>query len=180
MDVLVGGPERPPLQLRAPRVPVRPVAVAAMVVLLAGVIAVGPVRRAEQRAADLSDLRVGVRVDDSRRELYGSVYGVVVIDIADPTEQPVWLNALALEIPGLRVPPVRGLPMLAADGSLALSLRFVISTCADVALPGRVVLHVARPGRARQVVERPVAREAGPRSAGGVDVLVACGLAPQR
>lgn len=174
--MLVGGSDRPLFDVR---LPAWPVAVAAAVVLLAGLAAVVPVGRAEQRATDLGDLRVALRVDDSSRELYGSVYGTVTVEIADPHGEPLWLRAVSLDVPGLRVAPARRLPLLATDGSVALSLRFVIPACSDVALPGRVVLHAAHEERAEQVVVRPVLDDAGPSAVSGAGVLVACGLAPQ-
>jgi hypothetical protein len=169
VDVLVSGSDRPPRRL--PRLPARPVALAAVAVLLAGLVAVVPVARAVDRAATLDDVAVALEVE-SRRAGDGSAYGLVRVRLADPRSAGLELRGASLTVPGVKVGRTRMLLPLTGD-EVELPLRFGVPECELLRLPGRLVLRAAREGQPERVLEREVGRDAGPTS--GVPLLQACG-----
>ena len=171
MDVLVSGSDRAPLRLPAP--PPALVAVTAALLLLAGVLAVGPVRSAAERAASVDDVRVDLRLLASTREYGGSLYGTLGVVVRDPRDD-VQVRAVEVEVPGVHHAPARGLPAVVQGGELLVPLRFVVFSCSQLALPGRVVLQAARGERPAQVAHRPLTLDGD-----GAALLVACGRLPQ-
>lgn len=174
MDVLVSGRDRAPV--RVPRWAV----VGAVVALVVAVIAGGLVLwRAEQRAADVSDLRVELQLESSSREYGGALYGMLAVHVRDPQGGPLQVSGLAVEVPGVHHAPARALPVVADRGEVAVRLPFVVFSCGQLDLPGQVVLRAARGDREAVVVRRPVRQGAAGEAADGSALLVACGRLPQ-
>jgi hypothetical protein len=150
VDLLESGRDRGPSRAEelARRVPARAVAAALALVLTGGLLGVGQVQRAQQRADDVSATEVRLVLERTRRAGDGSAYGFARIEIADPQDRPVVLQDLDLDVDGVRLGSrgtfVRDLP---AAGSLVLPLRLAVPDCGGLVLPGRLRVQVARPGR---------------------------------
>ena len=172
MDVLVSGSERAPLRLPSPP---RWLVVLVVVALVgAAAAAVLAVRRAEARAAATGDVQVGLRLLSSTREYGGALYGTLEVVVSDPRRDGVRLDAVEVEVPGVHHAPARGLPRTSAE--VAVPLRFVVFSCDQLALPGRVALRVARGDRPARAEHRAVTLDG---DVDGSPLLVACGRLPQ-
>ena len=174
MDVLVSGSERAPV--RVPRWLVVAVSIGVVVAAVAGAVLAW---RAEQRAADLRDVRVALEVESSSREYGGALYGMLDVAVHDPRGGPLRLSGLEVQVPGVHHAPARQLPVVAEDGAITVRLRFVVFACEQLALPGRVVLQAARGDREAVVAVRPVRQGSVDGAADGRGLLVACGRVPR-
>lgn len=163
MDLLVSGAERPPSPwLRwLGRLPVRAVLPALVLVLVAALLGIEPVRRADRAAADVSGVGLLLVVERTRRAGDGSAYGFARLEVTDPAGRPVALTGVEVDVPGLRLGP-RGprLRELRPAPTVVLGLRLAVEDCGDLRLPGRVRAVLSRPGHPGMSVSAAVHGEA--------------------
>lgn len=183
MDVLQSGSDRPSLAaVLQDRLPAGAVAAVAALVLGAGVLGLGEVRREVRAADDVSAVELRFVVERTRRAGDGSAFGFARVDVVDPAGRPVALLALDVDVPGLRLGPRRGLRLgeLEPASSLQLPLRFAVPECDRLVLPGTVTARLSRPGRPADTVTTVVGEPVGEGDDGGREAAVAlrraCGL----
>jgi hypothetical protein len=175
VDLLESGGRQGPSRATqlARRLPARAVAAALALAVVVGLLALDQVQRAQQRADDVSATEVRLVVERTRRAGDGSAYGFARLEVADPAGRPVVLQDLDLDVPGVRLGS-RGIFLrdLPAAGSVVLPLRLAVPDCAELVLPGRLRVQVARPGRVGSEVSVPVDEDAA-----GAALRQACGRA---
>jgi hypothetical protein len=154
----------------AAAVPARVVAAGVAIALAGGLLAAGQVQRELREADDVSGVAVELVVERTTRAGDGSTYGFGRLEVVDPAGRPVMLLDVDVDVPGLRFGRQGlGVEDLAPAARLVLPLRFAVPDCAELELPGRLSVRVARP-------ERPAGTVHADLAAAAVLLRRACGL----
>lgn len=154
MDLLQSGPERAPLQpgrllrWRPPRRVTGLLAVAALLVALAGAVAAPGVRRASRELRLSVAATSVVAVREPARE------GVLLLEVRNRGRQPVVLDRVELDVAGVRAAPAAVDRRVPAGGTVQAEVAFAVGSCASRSLTGSLRL-VPRQGRPVRVPVLP-------------------------